>query len=119
MVRSERERLCGAVEVDETLVGGVGRGGKRGRGSSKSVVVIAVEVLEPKGFGRLRMRCIPDASGDHLVPFVCDIVAPGSTVRTDGWGDTTTCRSTVTHDSGRCCLRPGIRPTSPCQVSIG
>jgi transposase-like protein len=86
MVRSERERLCGAVEVDETLVGGVERGGKRGRGSSKSVVVIAVEVLEPKGFGRLRMRCVPDASGDHLVPFVCAVVAPGSTVRTDGWG---------------------------------
>ncbi|CEG50982.1 conserved hypothetical protein [Stutzerimonas xanthomarina] len=86
MVRSERERLCGAVEVDETLVGGVGRGGKRGRGSSKAVVVIAVEVLEPKGFGRLRMRCVPAASGDHLVSFVCDVVAPGSIVLTDGWG---------------------------------
>ena len=86
MVRSERERLSGDVEVDETLVGGVERGGKRGRGTSKSVVVIAVEVLEPKGFGRLRMRRVPDASGDHLVPFVCAVVAPGSTVRTDGWG---------------------------------
>lgn len=86
MVRSERERLSGAVEVDETLVGGVERGGKRGRGTSKSVVVIAVEVLDPKGFGRLRMRHVPDASGDHLVPFVCAVVAPGSIVRTDGWG---------------------------------
>lgn len=50
------------------------------------MVVIAVEVLEPKGFGRLRMRCVPDASSDHLVPFVCAVVAPGSTVQTDGWG---------------------------------
>ena len=86
MVRSERERLTGNVEVDETLVGGIGHGGKRGRGTSKSVVVIAVEVLEPKGFGRLRMRHIPDASGENLVPFVCDVVAPGSTVLTDAWG---------------------------------
>ena len=86
MVRSERERLRGNVEVDETLVGGIGHGGKRGRGTSKSVVVIAVEVLEPKGFGRLRMRHIPDASGENLVPFVCDVVAPGSTVLTDAWG---------------------------------
>ena len=85
MVRSERERLAGGVEVDETLVGGVEHGGKRGRGTSKSIVVIAVEVLEPKGFGRLRMRHVPDASGANLVQFVRDAVAPGATVHTDGW----------------------------------
>lgn len=86
MVRSERERLSGNVEVDETLVGGVEHGGKRGRGTTKSVVVIAVEVIEPKGFGRVRMRHVPDASGANLVPFVYDAVAPGSVVQTDGWG---------------------------------
>ena len=85
MVRSERERLSGAVEVDETLVGGVKRGGKCGRGSSKAVVVIAVEVKQPKGFGRVRMRHIPDASGASLEPFVRDVIAQGATVRTDGW----------------------------------
>ena len=62
MVRAERERLSGNVEVDETFVGGVERGGKRGRGATKSVVAIAVEIKEPKGFGRARMRHIPDAS---------------------------------------------------------
>lgn len=85
MVRSERGRLSGAVEVDETLVGGVERGGKRGRGSSKPIVVIAIEVKEPKGFGRVRMRHVPDASGANLQPFICDVVAQGATVRTDGW----------------------------------
>ena len=86
MVRSERAHLSGDVEVDETLVGGVEHGGKRGRGTSKSIVAIAVEILKPKGFGRLRMRHVPDASGARLLPFVCDVVAPGSTVHTDGWG---------------------------------
>lgn len=86
MVRAEREPLRGEVEVDETFVGGVDHGGKRGRGTLKSVVVIAVEVERPKGFGRVRMRHIPDASGTSLVPFVCDVVAPGSIVLTDGWG---------------------------------
>ncbi len=86
MVRSERERLSGTVEVDETLVGGVEHGGKRGRGTAKSIVVIAVEVLDTKGFGRVRMKHVPDASGANLVPFVCDAVARGSTVHTDGWG---------------------------------
>jgi len=85
MVRSERERLAGAVEVDETLVGGVEQGDKCGRGTSKAVVVIAVEVKEPKGFGRLRMRHVPDASGASLQPFVGDVIAQGATVRTDGW----------------------------------
>lgn len=85
MVRSERDRLSSAVEVDETLVGGVERGGKHGRGTSNSVVVIAVEVKEPKGFGRIRMRHVPDASGANLQPFVRDAVTTGSTVRTDGW----------------------------------
>ena len=85
MVRSERERLSGALEVDETLVGGVRRGGKCGRGSSKAVVVIAVEVKEPRGFGRVRMRHLPDASGASLEPFVGDVIARGASVRTDGW----------------------------------
>lgn len=85
MVRSNRERLSGTVEVDETLVGGIKHGGKRGRGTNKSVVVIAVEIMEPKGFGRIRMKHITDAAGDKLVPFVCDVVAFGSVVQTDGW----------------------------------
>jgi transposase-like protein len=85
MVRSERDRLVGNVEVDETLVGGVKQGSKHGRGVSKSVVVIAIEVFEPKGFGRLRMRHIPDSSGENLMQFVRDVVTPGSTARTDGW----------------------------------
>lgn len=86
MVRSERKQLSGIVEIDETLVGGVKHGGKRGRGTSKAIVVIAVELKEPKGFGRVRMRHIPDASGETLVPFVCDTVRLGSVVQTDGWG---------------------------------
>ena len=85
MVRCNRERLSGTIEVDEALVGGINHGGKRGRGTNKSVVVIAVEVIQPKGFGRIRMRHITDASGAKLVPFICDVVTFGSVVQTDGW----------------------------------
>jgi len=86
MVRAERERLSGDVEVDETMLGGVEKGGKRGRGASKCVVVIAVEIKQPKGFGRIRMRHITDASGTHLLPFIRNAVVPGAVVCTDGWG---------------------------------
>ena len=86
MVRAERAKLVGNVEVDESFVGGVEHGGKRGRGTNKSIVAIAIEVLQPKGFGRLRMRHVADASGERLVPFVCDVVATSAVVQTDGWG---------------------------------
>lgn len=85
MVRAEREQLFGDVEVDETLVGGIEHGGKRGRGTSKNIVVIAVELKQPKGFGRVRMRHTLDASGASLLPFVSDVVKTGASVFTDGW----------------------------------
>ena len=86
MVRAERTRLSGTVEVDETFVGGVSRGGKSGRGSaSKTVVVVAVEILSPKGFGRCRLRVSPSAAQHDLTPIVCDLVEPGSVLLTDAW----------------------------------
>jgi hypothetical protein len=87
MVRPGRDQLRGRIEVDETYVGGSDVGGKRGRGSeSKEIVVIAVEIHSPKGFGRVRMRRIPDVSGISLVPFVCEVVEKGSEILTDRWG---------------------------------
>jgi transposase-like protein len=85
MVRSHREPLSGEVEIDETFVGGVKEGGKRGRGANKEIVVIALEIKHPKGFGRLRMRHVPDASAESLLPFVREVIAPDSIVCTDGW----------------------------------
>lgn len=86
MVRRNRSPLAGNIEVAETLVGGAKKKGKRGRGVDKCIVAIAVEVKFPKGFGRVRMRHVPDASGDSLVPFVRDMAEPGSMIHTDRWG---------------------------------
>ena len=85
MVNAERTKLSGTVEVDETFVGGEEHGGKRGRGADKDIVVIAVEIKEGKGFGRTRMRYIPDASGASLLPFIRDSISPDATVVTDAW----------------------------------
>jgi hypothetical protein len=41
MVRAERARLSGEVEVDETFVGGVRRGQGRGRGAPGKAIVRA------------------------------------------------------------------------------
>ncbi len=86
LVRPGRERLSGMVEVDETLIGGTAEGDQGGRTSGeKALVGIAVERLEPKGFGRCRMAILADASTDSLRAFLVDHVEEGSTVITDGW----------------------------------
>jgi transposase-like protein len=85
MVRPGRDRLTRIVEVDETYIGG-GEPGKRGRQTDKkAIVVVAVEVKEPRGFGRVRLRRVPNVTGESLLSFICDVVEPGSVVRTDGW----------------------------------
>ena len=85
MVRPGRDRLSGYVEVDETYVGGAEKGVHGRQIHNKAIVVIAVEVHSPKGFGRVRMQRVPDASAASLTPFIRDAVEPGSTVHTDGW----------------------------------
>lgn len=114
MVRPERDTIGGTwpVEVDECLVGGKTRGEGKGV-HHKSTVVGAVEVRQRQradgkkhkraGYaGRLRLRVVSgvlsvlDALADpiaalsgrgseSLTTFVKENVAPGSTVRTDGW----------------------------------
>lgn len=83
MVRPGRDRLAGAVEVDESYVGGTEKGVRGRQTNTKSIVVIAVELIGPKGFGRVRLRKVPDVSGDSLIGFVRDVTLPGTTIRTD------------------------------------
>jgi len=76
--------LTGAVEVDETYVGGPEEG-KRGRKTeAKAIVAVAAE-KNGRGIGRIRLRRIKDVSSGCLLPFVRNAVAPGSVVHTDGW----------------------------------
>lgn len=83
MVRPGRDRLAGHVEVDETLLGGLG--GARGRSTAKkALIVIAAEEMG-RGIGRIRMRHIPDGSADSLQAFIQEVIEPGSDVHTDGW----------------------------------
>jgi hypothetical protein len=123
MVRPGRDLLPGIVEVDKTLVGGT-KPGAAGRGAlGKTLVAVAVEVHDPRGFGRARLQVIPDASKPTLSGFVTDTIESGATVRTDGWLSyrgleslgytraTPTIRST--------CPLPVNRRTCPCRGSTG
>jgi len=93
MVLANRDLLKGTIEVDETYIGGR-KSGKAGRGSEgKVLVLVAVEGVEyvdknkdkKKTLGRVRFRCIEDASSENLIPFICDNVKKRSKIITDGW----------------------------------
>ena len=84
MVRHGRDQLSGAIEVDETYVGGIGTK-VRGRGAKrKTIVAIAAEV-RGRGPGRIRMAKVPDLSAPSLRGFVRDNVQKGAQLRTDAW----------------------------------
>ena len=86
LVTAGRDRLAGAAEVDETFIGGEEPGLRGGRAKGKKALVgIAIEVKEPKRFGRCRMAILTDASAASLLPFVTTHVEPRTTVITDAW----------------------------------
>ncbi len=94
MIRPGRERLHGVVEVDETIVGRSPANRVRDteekqrvaekRAAMRSIIMVAVELREPTGFGRIRLQRVPDKSAAAVVPFVLEAIEPGSLVRTDG-----------------------------------
>lgn len=87
MVRPGRELLSGSVEVDEALLESAGpRKPRRGAGG-KPLVAVAVETPKPRGYGRARLRVVPDAGKDTLTRFVRECVEPGSEILTGGWAD--------------------------------
>lgn len=84
MVRPDRERLDGNIDVDETYVGGE-RHGKRGRGALGKALVVVMAQQDGDRIGRIRLVHVPDASGASLCDAIMQSVAPGSNIQTDDW----------------------------------
>lgn len=78
-MRPGRDQLRGAVEVDETFIGGEEPGLTGGRAKGKKVLEgVAVERAPRKGFGRCRMAPLANASGESLRAFLLENVEPGA-----------------------------------------
>ena len=77
------------VEVDETYLSISDRKNPispigRKSNTSKVLVAIAVEMLRPKGFGRIRIRQIREGDYESLMPFITTSVQQGSLIHRDG-----------------------------------
>ena len=89
MVRPDRDLLHGVVEVDESHLAIKDRQEPivltgRMHHTTKVMVAIAVEMLDPKGFGRIRIRQIARGDHEHLMPFISESVRPGAVIHSDG-----------------------------------
>jgi len=89
MVDPARSPLSGLVEMDETIISFKTKddppAGGRGRSHEGKLLVAGAVEIDDGGPGRIRLRAIADFSGQTLETVVADTVAPGSTIKTDGW----------------------------------
>lgn len=83
MVRPDRERLAGVVELDQSFVGGRAAG-KDGNSTDKAPITIAVERDYRERLGRVRLQLAERPGGRDMVDFAREVVLTGSTIRTDG-----------------------------------
>src|SRR6202030_1455967 len=83
MVRAGRDRLKGLVEIDETYIAITDRENPtpallRKSHTNKVMIGMAVEILQPKGFGRIRLRRLSSDSKECVRAFILDSIEPGS-----------------------------------------
>jgi transposase-like protein len=81
--RDEKYLLDGVIEFDDSYFGGTHSGGKRGRGTDKSKVLVAVS-KDKKGVAKfMKLRVVPNLKGATVGKFAVAAIAPGSTIETD------------------------------------
>ena len=81
----ESERLEGRVEMDDAYLGGQRSGGRRGRGSpGKRPIIVAVQTDRDGKPRKIRLRRIARFKRKRVKNLVKKLIAPGSTVVTDG-----------------------------------
>jgi transposase-like protein len=81
--RDEKYLLDGCVEFDDSYFGGTHTGGKRGRGTDKTPVLLAVS-KDKRGIARfMKLRVVPNLKGATVGKFAAETIAPGSTIESD------------------------------------
>lgn len=82
--RDSAYRLADIVEVDESYFGGPDNGGKRGRGTSKSKVVVSVSTTESGKALYAKMNVVEDITKKTIAALIEENVDAGSKITSDG-----------------------------------
>ncbi|MFC0274741.1 IS1595 family transposase [Metabacillus herbersteinensis] len=83
--RDAEYSLAGIVELDDAFFGAPSEGGKRGRGTDKTKVLIGLS-LNQKGHPLyLKMEIVPNIKAETLIGFAEKSIQPGSTISSDAY----------------------------------
>jgi transposase-like protein len=83
--RDAQYQLAGLVELDDAFFGAPTEGGKRGRGTEKTPVLVGVS-LNQQGIPLfIKMQVIPNVKGQTLVDFARNGIEPGATINSDAY----------------------------------
>lgn len=83
--RDSQYMLGGIVELDDFFLGAPTEGGKRGRGTEKSLVLAGLS-LNNQGYPLfLKMQVVPDVKGVTLAEFAHSVIESGSKISSDAY----------------------------------
>jgi transposase-like protein len=77
--------LQGIIELDDAYFGGPGEGGKRGRGTEKSKVLVGLQVDEDGKPQTLKMQVVQNLRGKTIGKFASANITSGSRIRSDSF----------------------------------
>jgi transposase-like protein len=83
--RDAHYQLAGLVELDDAFFGAPTEGGKRGRGTDQTPVLVGVSLNKQGAPQYVKMQVIPDVKGKTLVEFAKLHIEPGSTISSDAY----------------------------------
>ncbi|MFB6367929.1 IS1595 family transposase [Paenibacillus elgii] len=83
--RDAHYQLAGLVELDDAFFGAPTEGGKRGRGTDQTPVLVGVSLNKQGAPQFVKMQVIPDVKGKTLVEFAKQHIEPGSTISSDAY----------------------------------
>jgi transposase-like protein len=83
--RDANYKLVGLVELDDAFFGAPTEGGKRGRGTDQTPVLVGVSLNNQGAPQYVKMKVIPDVKGKTLVDFAQNHIEPGTTINSDAY----------------------------------
>jgi len=84
-LRDAKYILAGIVELDDAYFGSPNEGGKRGRGTEQTKVIVGLSLNERGNPQYVKMEIIPDIKGKTIVDFANNNIAPGSLINSDAY----------------------------------